>query len=94
MLEDFLIYLGRRVGLTQWWWCYVGYLTTWAWFALSLPIWLEPVIQAGFTTDALPARETKCDRFNAASILQDSLSVHVDTFWDIFIGFTFLSFEI
>ncbi|KAF7325630.1 MBOAT-2 domain-containing protein [Mycena kentingensis (nom. inval.)] len=60
MLEDLVLYLGRRAGLESDWWRYVGYMTTWAWFAWCLPIWLEPIIVAGFTMDVLPVSVIMC----------------------------------
>ncbi|KAJ7064700.1 membrane bound O-acyl transferase family-domain-containing protein [Mycena amicta] len=54
MFEDFVIWLGRQAGWESGYWCYVGYLTTWAWFALVAPVWQEPLVWAGQMTEGLP----------------------------------------
>ncbi|KAF7316447.1 MBOAT-2 domain-containing protein [Mycena indigotica] len=54
MLEDFVIWCGRRAGWESDKWNYVGYFTTLTWFALVGPLWQETLVREGQMTEGLP----------------------------------------
>ncbi|KAF7316085.1 MBOAT-2 domain-containing protein [Mycena indigotica] len=47
VVEDFLIWVGQRMGWNSPAWRYVGYITTLGWFVWVTPIWQEPLIREG-----------------------------------------------
>ncbi|KAJ7030352.1 membrane bound O-acyl transferase family-domain-containing protein [Mycena alexandri] len=55
-LEDFLIFLARRTGFRGGSAARLaGYAWTWAWLALSLPVWQMPLVRAGLMDkEAMP----------------------------------------
>ncbi|KAJ7759240.1 membrane bound O-acyl transferase family-domain-containing protein [Mycena metata] len=47
-LEDIVIALGRKVGLKSKGWKVLGFIWVLAWFTLSVPVWMDQQIAAGF----------------------------------------------
>ena len=55
-VEDGVIALGRRVGLTgaSPIWRILGYAWVWTWFAICFPTWQDPLLSgAGMMTDGM-----------------------------------------
>ncbi|KAF7341226.1 hypothetical protein MVEN_01858000 [Mycena venus] len=55
MLEDFVLYVTRSVGLRNGFAVRLGgYAWVWAWFTLTLPVWQGPLGWAGHTEEGVP----------------------------------------